>query len=73
MALDANRLGIAWYQIDQDYNETDIDPATIEAVRQQIEIRKAHALINELVNNGEVPALGLFAPNGTVTGTAKIT
>jgi len=69
MALDANRLGQAFYNIDKEYNEIDIAPEDMEAKRLEIETRKAEAIINELKQHLQIVySSGLTAPNGAVAG-----
>ncbi len=71
MALNGNDLGDAITAIENEYNEVNI--ADLPQARAEMNRRKYSALIAHFTTNGEIPAIGLNAPNGPVTGSAKIT
>lgn len=74
MPLDATRLGEAFQQIDDDYNDVDISDEDLPAKRLEQNIRMAQAIINEFLTNGVVNVTvattgTAAAQTGTGTGT----
>ncbi len=78
MALDKDILGTALHTARSYYSNRTMDDlinefGTLDNVRLALNKKEAEVYINHFKANAVVPALGLVAPNGNVTGSAKIT
>lgn len=76
MAMDKDVLGQALYDARNAFNNRSIDDlvneyGSIEAVRLEAAKVDAECFINHLKTFANIPGLGLIAPNGAVTGSAK--
>jgi hypothetical protein len=77
MALDKDVLGMALYDArdafnNKTYQQLVDEYGTIENARIAACKADAEAIINHLTTHAIIPATGLVAPNGAVTGEAKI-
>jgi hypothetical protein len=77
MPLNKDVLGTLLYNARAAFDNKTMDEliaqhGTLEGVRLAICKADAEAIINHFKVDATVPALGLTAPNGAVTGTAKI-
>lgn len=77
MSLNKDILGQLLFDVRNTFNNRTMDDliaqyGTLDAVRLAICKADAEAIISHIKDYADVPALGLVAPNGNVTGTAKI-
>jgi hypothetical protein len=74
MPLNPDALGSAIYNAISSFNNKDKDSTgDIETARQDLCKALANAIISHFMDNAVVSGTGLAAPNGPVTGQAKIT
>lgn len=77
MSLNKDILGQALFDVRNSFNNRTHDDLVAafgddNAIRLAICKAEAVCIINHFTTYGVVPALGLIAPNGAVTGSAKI-
>lgn len=74
MALNGDALGTAIYNALSSFNnKSPDDTGDVETARINLCKALGAAIVTYIKTNADVPGLGLAAPNGPVTGTAKIT
>jgi hypothetical protein len=74
MALDGDTLGTAIYNALNSFNnKSPDDTGDIETARLNLCKALGDAIVNYITANAVVIPIALAAPNGPVTGTAKIT
>lgn len=77
MALDADAMGLAIYNVRQQFNNKDINEilmlyGSIDNARLEQCKNEAAAIINHIKTNGDliVPGTGLTSPSGPVSGSS---
>ena len=78
MALNKDTMGLAIHNVRKKYNEKTVEQlinqyGSMENALIAEAKEEAEAIINHFKEFATIPGTGLAAPNGSVTGAAKIT